>query len=101
MFSYRDFPERWVNGEAAQKAFREKLTERQRTMWHAMESSMQPAPYALGSSMTALDVYLAMLSRWSPGRQWILEHCPKLGAAITLTEKHPIVHQVWKENFAI
>ncbi len=99
VFSFRDFPERWVEGEAAQTAFRDKLTERQRDMWRTMESALAPAPYALGKDMTVLDVYLAMLSRWSPGRKWVQENCPKLAAAAELTEQHPIVRQTWKENF--
>ncbi|MBL8519912.1 MAG: glutathione S-transferase family protein [Betaproteobacteria bacterium] len=99
VFAFRDFPERWVEGEEAQKAFREKLTQRLRDMWTTMESQLHPAPYVLGSSMSVLDLYLAMVSRWSPGRQWILAHCPKLGAAVTLTEQHPVVARTWKENF--
>ncbi|MBL8514710.1 MAG: glutathione S-transferase family protein [Betaproteobacteria bacterium] len=99
VFSYRDFPERWVDGEAQQKAFRDKLTARQREVWQVMERALNPSPYALGETMCALDIYLAMVSRWSPGRKWVQEHCPKLGAAITLTEEHPIVAQTWKENF--
>ena len=49
--------------------------------------------------MTALDVYLAMVAKWSPGREWIREHCPKLIASIELTEQHPVVKSVWEKNF--
>ncbi len=99
LFSFRDFPERWVKGKDAQDAFRDKLTARQREMWQTLESQLMPSPYALGTSMTAFDIYLAMLSRWSPGRKWLLEHCPKVMAAVVLTEQHPIVQQTWEENF--
>jgi GST-like protein len=49
--------------------------------------------------MSALDIYLAMVSRWTPGREWILSSCPKLAAAITLTEQNPVIADVWKRNF--
>ncbi len=49
--------------------------------------------------MTALDIYLAMMSRWVPGRQWLGENCPTLVGAIELTEQQPIVKAVWERNF--
>jgi GST-like protein len=99
MISLRDFPARWVEGEATQKAFREKTTEQLRTLWRQLESALEPAPYALGGKMSALDIYLAMVSRWAPGRKWLTEHCPKLTAAVMLTEQHPLVAKVWEKNF--
>jgi GST-like protein len=100
VFAFRDFPARWVEGAVAQAAFKEKTAERLKYFWGVIESSLQPAPYALGNDMTALDIYLAMVSRWTPGRAWIAEHCPKLAAAVDLTEQHPVVAAVWKRNFA-
>ena len=99
MISLRDFPARWVEGEDAQKAFREKTTDRLKVLWMQLESALQPAPYALGGKMSALDIYLAMVSRWAPGRKWLAEHCPKLAAAVILTEQHPVVAKVWEKNF--
>jgi GST-like protein len=49
--------------------------------------------------MTALDIYIAMVSRWTPGRTWFVENCPKLAAAVALTEQHPVVVKVWEQNF--
>ena len=99
IYPFRDFPQKWVDGEDAQKAFREKLTERQKLFWALLESQLQPMPYLLGENMSALDIYLAMLSKWTPGRQWIAESCPKIIAAVTLAEANSIVAKVWEKNF--
>lgn len=99
IYPFRDFPQKWVDGEDAQKAFREKLTERQKLFWTLLESQLQPAPYLLDENMGALDIYLAMLSKWTPGRQWIAESCPKIIAAVTLAEANPVVATVWEKNF--
>jgi GST-like protein len=99
VFPFRDFPARWIDGEEEQKKFREKTTLRLREFWAILEGALSPSPYALGARMTALDLYLAMVSRWSPGRQWIADHCPKLASAVLLTEQHPIVALVWEKNF--
>ena len=99
MFDIGDEPSRWVDGEPAQLALKEKSVEKQKVFWGLMEQNLAPAPYALGSTMTALDVYIAMVSRWRPGRAWFNEHCPKLASAVTLTEQHPVVAKVWEKNF--
>jgi GST-like protein len=99
IFPFRDFPARWIDGEDEQKNFREKTTVRLREFWTILENNLSPAPYVLGPRMTALDLYLAMVSKWSPGRAWIVENCPKIISAVTLTEQHPTVAQVWEKNF--
>ncbi len=100
VFAFRDFPARWVDDEVAQATFKDRLTERLKYFWSIMETQLHPAPYVLGEAMTALDIYLAMVSRWTPGRKWFDDSCPKLANAVALTEQHPIVAAVWKKNFA-
>jgi len=99
VFAFRDFPQRWVEGEAAQLAFRDKTTDRLKEYWRQLENELRPHPYLLGEAISALDIYVAMLSKWSPGRQWIRENCPKLIHAVDLTEQHPVVKAVWEKNF--
>lgn len=99
VFPFRDFPAKWVEGEAAQADFRNRTTERLQHDWAVMENSLKPAPYLLGATMSALDVYVAMVSRWSPGRTWFAAHCPGLMKAVSLTEQHPVVARVWEKNF--
>lgn len=99
MFDIGDEPSRWVEGEATQKALKEKSVEKQKFFWGLVEQNLSPAPYVLGETMTALDIYIAMVSRWRPGRAWFNEHCPKLAGAVALTEQHPVVAKVWEKNF--
>jgi GST-like protein len=99
IYAFRDFPARWIDDETAQKAFREKTNERMREYWQILEKELSPKPYVLGRAITAIDLYLAMMSRWAPGRPWLEEHCPKIMAAVLKTESHPIVKKVWKDNF--
>ena len=99
MFDIGDEPSRWVDGAEAQQALKEKSVEKQKFFWSIMEQNLDPAPYVLGKSMTALDVYIAMVSRWRPGRAWFNGQCPKLAAAVALTEQHPVVAKIWEKNF--
>jgi GST-like protein len=94
-----DFPERWVKSEAARAELKDGAVERLKVYWTLLEQALKPAPYLLGSEMTALDVYAAMLSRWEPGRAWVDEHCPRVASALALAEQDPIVARVWERNF--
>ncbi len=94
-----DFPERWVKSEAARAELKDGAVERLKVYWTLLEQALKPAPYLLGSEMTALDMYAAMLSRWEPGRAWVDEHCPRVASALALAEQDPIVAHVWERNF--
>jgi GST-like protein len=99
MFDIGDEPSRWVDGEALQNALKEKSVEKQKFFWGLLEQNLSPAPYVLGAEMTALDIYIAMVSRWRPGRAWFNAECPKLSKGVALTEQHPVVAKVWEKNF--
>ena len=99
MFDIGDEPSRWVEGEEMQKSLKERSVDRQKFFWGLVEQNLSPAPYVLGGEMTALDIYIAMVSRWRPGRAWFNEHCPKLAKAVALTERHPVIAKVWEKNF--
>jgi GST-like protein len=97
--SVGDFPERWAKSDAARAELKEGAVERLKAYWTMLEQALQPAPYLLGSEMTALDIYAAMLSRWRPGRAWVDENCRQVAAALALSEQDPIVARVWARNF--
>ena len=94
-----DFPSRWVDGEAAQDSLKSRALQRLRDAWMSFEAAIAPSPYLLGDRLSALDVYVAMIARWRPGRAWIAANCPKAMTAVLLTEAHPVVASVWARNF--
>jgi len=97
--SVGDFPERWVTSDAARAELKEGAIERLKAYWTMLEQALRPSPYLLGSEITALDVYAAMLSRWRPGRAWVDKHCRRVTAAIALAEQDAVVARVWARNF--
>jgi hypothetical protein len=40
-----------------------------------------------------------MVSRWTPGRKWLAEHCPRLTKSVKKTESHPVIAPIWERNF--
>lgn len=94
-----DFPSRWVDGDAAQDSLKAKALQRLRDAWSQFEAAVAPGPYLRGDRLSALDVYVAMISRWRPGRAWLSAHCPKAMASVFVTERHPVVASAWARNF--
>ena len=56
------------------------------------------APWFLGGQASALDLYVAVMTWWRPGRTWFGEHCPKLAAIAKAVDARPALRPVWKAN---
>ncbi len=96
-FTYGNYPERWVSGgagalRAATDAYRERL-------WRQLESEMGEGGWALGAHFSALDVYVALMTHWRPGRAWFAANCPRLSAIAARTDGHRLLGAVLKRNF--
>jgi GST-like protein len=55
------------------------------------------SPWFLGDTFSAIDLYLAALTRWRPGRAWFLANTPGLaaiaGRAAALGPVAPVVQR--------
>ncbi|SDM62221.1 glutathione S-transferase family protein [Maricaulis salignorans] len=96
-----DGPARFHPDPATHKTLLHQAVERRKQMWRIIDTAFKGAtrPYLLGETMSLLDVYVAMMSHWSPCGGWFLEHCPNLAGAVRATEKHPVIRDVWRRNF--
>jgi GST-like protein len=84
--------------DAAASTLRAECDARRTRIWWHMEALVSPAPYALGSGLTAIDLYLAVMTAWRPGRTWFAEHCPKLLSAADAAARNPAVARVLERN---
>jgi GST-like protein len=46
-------------------------------------------PWFLGTKMTALDLYVAVMTRWRPGRKWFTANTPEALAIAKRTSATP------------
>jgi len=98
-FTYADDPARFVTGEAAQKAFRDSIDAYAIRLWRMMEDEAA-GPWFLGDRFSALDIYVAVMTRWRPRRPWFAENAPRLSAIALTAEAQPKLAEVWARNFA-
>jgi GST-like protein len=97
-FTYADDPARFVPGEAAQQGFLANVDAYAQRLWQQVEETAG-APWFLGERLSALDIYVAVMTRWRPRRAWFDQHCPRLHAIALKIEAQPRLATAWQRNF--
>jgi len=97
-FTYADDPSRFVEAPAAQQPFKEALNEYRERLWKAVAAEAG-APWFLGARFSALDIYVGVMTRWTPRRQWFAAHCARLAAIAQRVDAEPRLAAVWRRNF--
>jgi GST-like protein len=97
-FTFGDAPQHFGPDDAASALLRSESDTRRMQIWRHMESLDSPGPYALGPTLTAIDLYLAVMTAWRPGRVWFAKHCPKLLSAADAAVQTPVVGRVLERN---
>jgi len=95
-FSYADAPERFVADAEARPAF-EAAVLAHRERLHLVWEAEAGAPWFLGERFSALDLYVATMTRWRPRRAWFAEHAPRLAAIAERVDTMPAL-AAWRER---
>src|SRR5512142_1592695 len=78
-FTYGDDPRKWVPDEEGAKELRASTDRHREACWLQLES-VAGEPWFLGGRRSALDLYVAVMTRWRPGILWFAKRTPKLVA---------------------
>ena len=97
-YTYADDPSRFVAANDAQQGFKEAVNRYACRLYSLLEGEAGE-PWFLGGRFSALDVYLAVMTRWRPRRAWFAEHAPRLSAIAAKTEALDRLATVWRKNF--
>jgi len=93
-----DYPDRFVPAGAAADALREVARGRVRERILLIERAAA-GPFFLESGFSILDIYAAMFTRWSVGRQWREDNIPRLNALAEAVSERPAIAPVWARHF--
>jgi GST-like protein len=97
-WTYGDDPAKWVEDEVGAKQLRASTDEHRKTLWKQVEAQVG-APWFLGERRSALDLYLASMTYWRPGRKWFEANAPKITAIAKRAAALPAVAPVIAKNF--
>lgn len=67
--------------------------------WHEMDRQILPGRYILGDELTVLDLYVAVISRFSPGRMRFCESAPKMAHIVRRVDAEPRLEDFWAKRF--
>jgi len=97
-YTYGDEPAKWVEETQGAKQLRESTDRHRQALWQQVEEAAG-APFFLGERMSALDLYIAVMTRWRPGRKWFTANTPKVISIAEKTAATPQVAAVIARNF--
>jgi GST-like protein len=97
-FTYADDPSRFVQVESARQAFRDSVDLYAQRLWRIADEAAA-SPWFLGERFSALDIYVATMTRWRPRRAWFAENCKALTAIAIKVDAEPRLQRVWERNF--
>ncbi|MBW2271569.1 MAG: glutathione S-transferase family protein [Deltaproteobacteria bacterium] len=63
-----------------------------------LDEALDPGPYLLGETFSAVDVYLTMLVGWHPEMPESLAANPRIRKLCELVEARPAIARVWAEH---
>ncbi|MEI6200600.1 MAG: glutathione S-transferase family protein [Enhydrobacter sp.] len=96
-FTYADVPARFVEVEAARAPFVATIDAYRQKLWRQLEDPAG-APWFLGGRFSALDIFIAVMTRWGPKRPWFEKETPKLAAIARAVDGLPQLADMWKRN---
>lgn len=100
MWTFDDRPERYVGEDsAAAKMLRRRTDKRRKELWAVVEGLVAAKPYALGRTFSALDVFICVMTRWRPRREWFEKNAPKLYSIATRVDALPAMRPVLARNY--
>jgi GST-like protein len=68
--------------------------------WRTMDSQLSPAKYLLGDTLSVLDLYVAVVSRFGPWRERFYLEAPTMTPAISRVDEEPRLKALWERRFS-
>jgi GST-like protein len=94
----RFYPDRYTDDPAGVPGVKAAALDYVRRHYALFDAQMGETPYALGSQMTVLDIYLWMLVQWFD-RDWLAAHCPRLLAVTDRVAARPAIAPIHAAHF--
>lgn len=96
-----DYPERFIAEGGDAPRTRERAKEIWCSRWLVVERAIAGSPYALASGFSALDLYIAVLSRWDLPPAWRSAQLPKVEAVSAAVQARPTLAAVMARHFPV
>lgn len=99
LYWIRDLPSRLAATPEAEAVLLERTAERIAECWRLMDEQVSPGRYILGDDLSVLDLYVAVVSRWTPRCRRFYEVAPKMSEVVRRVDADPRLAAFWAERF--
>lgn len=99
MYWVRDVPSRLAADATAEAVILARTADRIADCWRKMAAQVTRGDYILGDQMTMLDLYVAVVSRWTPGRDRFNAVAPALSDPVRRVDADPRLAALWAKHF--
>lgn len=99
LYWIRDDPMRVVADETAAELVKTRTAERIAECWRIMDAQVSPGRYLLGEDLGVLDLYVTVVSRWTPRRERFYQEAPKMAEVMRRVDADPRLQAFWAERF--
>ncbi|HEX6860919.1 MAG TPA: glutathione S-transferase family protein [Caulobacteraceae bacterium] len=99
LYWIRDEPSRLAADKDAEGVLLERTAARIAECWKIMDEQVSPGRYLLGDELTVLDLYVAVVSRWTPRRRRFYQVAPKMAEVVRRVDADPRLAALWAERF--
>lgn len=95
-----DYPLRFAPPETSEVGMRSLVRTRIRERWRLVEKAAHGEGSFLASGFSAIDLAIAVISRWAVGAAWRAKECPRLDGIRIAVGKRESIAPVWHRHFA-
>jgi GST-like protein len=100
LYWVRDDITRLAADKAHEAVLRERTAARIEHCWRMMEAQVEPAGrFMLGDEISALDLYMTVVSRWGPRRTTFYAAAPRFAAVVRRVDAEPRLGGLWAQRF--
>lgn len=93
-----DYPERFGPASAASE-IRRLAKERLQKRWMLVEAAVEGTPWFGQTGLSIIDLYIAVLSRWSISADWRAAHLPRVEGIANALRTRPAAGSVFARHF--
>lgn len=86
---------------AARDAVVDAVHDRIAFCWAHMDGQVAPGPYLLGDTLTVLDLYVTVVSRFGPWRERFYGAAPGMASVVRRVDAEPRLQAFWRERFPL
>ena len=100
MYWVRDEPSRLAADAKAEAVIQARTAERIAECWRLMDAQMpRGTPYLLGERIGMLDLYVTVVSRWTPCRRRFYREAPRMAEVVRRVDADPRLAGFWASRF--